>query len=171
MKKIFIILASAIFLFGCGNKKTSVSIPTETPKSFELQESDHPEISLTPREDGHMIYLKISKIPTFITKLEYELIYTAVEDKIEIKKGIWDTIKVDKDIISKDLLLGTESCTNGCKYKYDTGVTGGSLNLTLITENGQSATLEKQFTLQKDTKTKKFTITITDELPQTGLDQ
>jgi len=159
MKKIFIVLASSLILFGCGNKKTTTAIPTVIPRSFELQEADKPEISLTPREDGHMIYLKISKIPTFVTNLEYELIYKAVEDKLEIEKGVGDTIKVDKDSITRDLLLGTESCTSGCKYKYDEGITGGSINLTLITKDGQSATIEKTFILTKDKKTKKWTIT------------
>lgn len=159
MKKLFIVLASSLILFGCGNKKTSTAIPTEIPRSFELQKTDEPEISLTPREDGHMIYLKISKIPTFVTNLEYELIYKAVEDKLEIEKGVGDTIKVDKDSVTRDLLLGTESCTSGCKYKFDEGITGGSINITLITKDGQSATIEKSFILTQDKKTKKWTIT------------
>jgi hypothetical protein len=172
MKKIFIVLASSLILFGCGNKKTTTAIPTETPRSFELQEADKPEISLTPREDGHMIYLKISKIPTFVTNMEYELIYKALEDKLEIEKGVGDTIKIDKDTITRDLLLGTESCTSGCKYKFDEGITGGSINITLITKDGQSATIEKSFKLAQDKKTKKFVITIEENaVPSTSSDQ
>jgi len=160
MKKILPIIFCSILLFGCTKKTTTTKKATPAPiRTFELQEADKPDVKLTSREDGHMLYLKIDKIPNFIASIEYELLYNASEEGMEIEKGLGDTLKIEGTSLSRDLLLGTESCTSGCKYKYDEGITGGTLNLTLITKDGQSALIEKTFTLKKDTKTKKWTIT------------
>jgi hypothetical protein len=88
---------------------------------------------------------------------------------MEIEKGLGDTLKVEGTSLSRDLLLGTESCTSGCKYKYDEGITGGTLNITLVTKDGQVAPLQKSFTLKKDTKTKKFIVTLSDALSSTDI--
>ena len=45
-----------------------------------------------------------------------------------MEKGVGDTVKLTSNSFEKDLLLGTESCTNGCKYKFDEGVVGGVLS-------------------------------------------
>ena len=149
-----------MLLFGCGNKKTTSKItPSPVPRTFELAENEKPDIALTSRDDGHELTMKISKIPSMVTNIEYELLYNASEEGMEIEKGLGDSIKVEGTSLERKLLLGTESCTSGCKYKYDEGVTGGSLNITLITKDGQSNTIEKTFTLKKDTKTKKWIIT------------
>lgn len=160
MKKIFPIILCSILFFGCSKKTSTTKItPTPVPRTFELQESEKPDITLTSREDGHELTMKISKIPSMITNIEYELLYKASEEGMEIEKGLGDSIKVEGTSLERKLLLGTESCTSGCKYKYDEGVSGGNLNITLITKDGQSNTIEKTFTLKKDTKTKKWTIT------------
>lgn len=172
MKKILPIVFCSILLFGCTKKTATIKKATPAPiKTFELQEADKPEISLTTREDGHMLYLKINKIATFVTSIEYELLYNASEEGMEIEKGLGDTLKIEGTSLSRDLLLGTESCTSGCKYKYDEGITGGTLNLTLITKDGQSAPIEKTFTLKKDTKTKKFIVTLSDAISPTSTTQ
>jgi len=161
MKKIFPIILCSILLFGC-SKKTSTSkiTPTPVPRTFELQENEQPEISLVPREDGHELTMKISKIIPNVANIEYELTYNASESGMEIEKGLGDSIKVEGTSIERKLLLGTESCTSGCKYKYDEGITGGNLNITLITKDNQSALIEKTFTLTQDKKSKKWTITL-----------
>lgn len=167
MKKLLIVFVCSLFLFGCGSKKTSKTTPTPIPRTFELQEADKPDIGLTARDDGHMLYLKISKIPNFVASIEYELLYNASESGMEIEKGLGDTLKVEGTSLSRDLLLGTESCTSGCKYKYDEGITGGTLNITLVTKDNQVAPIQKSFTLKKDSKTKKFLVTLTDALSPT----
>ncbi len=167
MKKLSLILVCSFLLFGCGAKKTSKITPTPVPRTFELQEADKPEITLSSRDDGHMLYLKISKIPSFVASIEYELLYNASESGMEIEKGLGDTLKVEGTSLSRDLLLGTESCTSGCKYKYDEGITGGTLNITLVTKDNQVAPIQKSFTLKKDSKTKKFLVTLTDALSPT----
>jgi hypothetical protein len=172
MNKIFkffiftvVILSSSFFLSACGKKNNSSSTPTKTSvkKSVEIKLADNekPIISLVPTTDGHTLNLKISSIPSKFSTVEYELIYTAKDGTLEIEKGVSGTVKPSNSTIEKDLLLGTASCTNGCKYKYDEGVNGGTLNVTLKTDDNQYASFETPFTLTDSTsinKTKKITI-------------
>jgi len=158
----FIILSS-VSLSACGKKKTpeTPSQPSPTPKLIEMSSEQKPYISLIPRYDGHEIKLKIANIPDTIAQIEYELIYLATDGIIEMEKGIGDTVKVKGSTIEKDLLLGTASCTNTCKYKYDEGVTGGTLSLIFINNKGQMSTYETPFTLISSTqinKNKKLTL-------------
>ncbi len=164
MKKIlFLLLVTSFILSSCGTKKTITSAtPTPVPHEFILNDNQKPTVTLTSREDGHELTLKISKIDPVFIKVEYELIYTAQDNGLEIEKGVSGNIE-SKDIVNgvsgdRKILLGTESCTNGCKYKYDSGVNGGSLNLTLITKDNQVASLEIPFTLTS-VKGKNFTVT------------
>ncbi len=162
MKKIlFLLLISSFVLSSCGTKKTvSTATPTPVPRELVITEDQKPIFGITPREDGHELTLKISKINSIFTKIEYELIYTASDAGLEIEKGVSGNIEA-KDIVSgtaeRKILLGTESCTNGCKYKYDSGVNGGSLNVTLLTKDNQVASLEMPFKLTS-TKGKNFKI-------------
>ncbi|MFA7301055.1 MAG: hypothetical protein WC069_02010 [Candidatus Shapirobacteria bacterium] len=164
MKKILLILLITSFvLSSCGAKKTvSSATPTPVPRELVITDNQKPSVSLTPREDGHELTLKISKIDPIFTKIEYELIYSAQDSGLEIEKGVSGNIE-SSDIVNgssseRKILLGTESCTNGCKYKYDAGVNGGSINLTMITKDNQVASMELPFTLTS-TKGKKFTVT------------
>lgn len=152
---LIIILSSFVFS-ACGKKTaTPKTEPTPVPRLVELTPEKKPYISLVPRDDGHSLKLKINKIQTSISQIEYELIYTAVDNGLEIEKGAGDTIKVDSTSLERDILLGTASCTNDCKYKYDTGVTGGIVSLTLISDNGQISTIEAPFVLKSTADLKK----------------
>lgn len=152
---ISIVFISSFILSACGKKTASNTKTTPTPEVTELKLDQKPYISLIPREDGHELKLKIDNIPSTVSQIEYELIYTAEDNGLEIEKGVGDTIKVDKKSLERDLLLGTSSCTNGCKYKYDTGITGGTLTLTFLTENGQVANFETPFVLKTSADIKK----------------
>jgi hypothetical protein len=143
-------------LSACGKKtKTSNVTPTPAPKELELSEKEKPIISLIPRQDGHELKLIIDNIPQSISDIEYELIYSAIDEGLEMEKGVGDTIKVTSPKIERDLLLGTSSCTNGCKYKYDQGVVGGTLSLTFLTVNNQSLRYETPFVLKTSADIKK----------------
>ena len=120
-----------------------------------LSESEKPVISLTPRSDGHELKLKISNIPSNITQIDYELIYSATDNGLTMEKGVGDTLKITTGSIEKDLLLGTASCTNGCKYKYDEGVDSGTLSLYLYTDDNQSTVFETPFILITSSDIKK----------------
>jgi len=156
MKKLFLVLTLAFLLAACG-KKTATNTITPTPpqRSFDIPLESRPYVSLIPREDGHMIYLKIDKIPSNISQIEYELLYNAIDDGNEIEKGVGDTIKNVKNNVEKSLLLGTESCTSGCKYNYDTGIVGGTITLNFITTDNQVATYEAPFTFKSAADIKK----------------
>ncbi|KKR68280.1 MAG: hypothetical protein UU09_C0013G0004 [Microgenomates group bacterium GW2011_GWA2_40_6] len=163
MKKFLsLIILSSIFLSACSQSKSPVSpTPTPVPREYVLTETDKPKITLTPRSDGHELTLKITGIKPIFKKIEYELVYTASDSGLEIEKGVSGTAE-PKDITNgsfeRKILLGTESCTSGCKYKYDAGVNGGTLNLTLNTQNDQVAAIVMPFTLTL-IKSKGFTIT------------
>lgn len=110
-----------------------------------LEDDQKPYISIIPQADGHRFDIKISNIPSSIVELEYDLIYTAQDENLEIEKGIGGTTKITSSVFERELLLGTESCTNGCKYKYDEGIIGGTLILNLLTKDNQSAYFETSF--------------------------
>ena len=155
-KYFFIILLSSFFLSACGKKtNTTKTVPTPAAQKLELSESEKPIISLIPRADGHELKLIIDNIPANIADIEYELIYSAIDEGLEMEKGVGDSIKVTSKKIERDLLLGTSSCTNGCKYKYDSGVVGGTLSLTLLTSDNQSLRYESSFVLKTSSDIKK----------------
>ena len=90
MKKYLLILPllfSVFFLSGCRKKKTVTITPTPTPRMVELAPEDRPTVNLSPRADGHELYLKLSSVSSKINKIEYELTYTAVDGAMEIEKG------------------------------------------------------------------------------------
>jgi hypothetical protein len=126
---------------------TSCYHNTKVESELVLSDDQKPYISLTPQADGHRLNLKISNIPESIKEIEYDLIYTAKDENIEIEKGVGGTAKIEGTSMDRELLLGTESCTSGCKYKYDEGITGGTLSLSFITADGQSASYEAPFVL------------------------
>ena len=172
-----VLVMSVFLLSACGAKKTETQIePTPvTAKLIELKPEDQPYIKLIPRADGYELKLVVQKLNANITDVDYELVYTATDNGQEIEKGVSGNIKVEGKSVERNLLLGTASCTNGCKYKYDTGVSQGTLFLTLRTSSGQVSTYETPFSLKSAVALKKekeislpsenFSIKIT---PKTG---
>jgi len=149
--KIFVLLLASIILAACGPGTTSKITPTPTSKVIEMPIADRPLVSLTPSADGHYLNLKLAGVPSSITSVEYEVIYQAVDNGSQIEKGIGDTIKLITANIEKNLLLGTESCTSGCKYSYDKGIIGGHLTINFIDSNGQEATFNTPYILTTTT--------------------
>ncbi|HOR01673.1 MAG TPA: hypothetical protein PKZ92_00180 [Candidatus Woesebacteria bacterium] len=151
-----VVFLSSFILSGCRKKTPPAQTETRTiPKELTIADNEKPIIALIPRADGHELKLKVTNIPTVITQVEYELIYSAKDNGLEMEKGVGDTVKLTSNSFEKDLLLGTESCTNGCKYKFDEGVVGGVLSLTFYTEDNQTAVFETPFTLATSTDIKK----------------
>lgn len=159
-----IIVSFCIFLLSaCGKKKDqSVVTPTPTSRLIEIELEKRPYISLIPRSDGHELKLKISRISSDIKTIEYELIYTAIDGDLEIEKGLSGTLEIDSDQIEKDLLLGTASCTNTCKYKYDEGVVGGFINIIFTTQSDQIAMFETAFVLSNTAQVRKEGMSLND---------
>jgi len=168
MKKYFFItiVLSTIILSACTKKESAkVVTPTPIPREMSLSEEEKPKISLTPRADGHQLTLVVSKIPSNFSHVEYEVIYSAIDGGLEIEKGVSgnvDSQEIVNGSFERKILLGTESCTNGCKYKYDEGVVGGTIILTLNTIDNQVASMESSFKLNQ-VKNKGFVITFDDQ--------
>ncbi len=152
-------IAVALLLSGCGAKTTpkTTTAPTSKPKTVDMAVADRPYVSLIPTADGHWLTLKISKIPSFVNTIEYELLYNAADGTNEIEKGVSGTVKESEITanVERKLLLGTESCTSGCKYAYDNGVYGGTLTLNFYTKDGQVSNYETPFALASSAKLKK----------------
>lgn len=154
-KKLFIVFLAFFTLSACGKKSAPAPTPTPAPKLVEIPASERPDISLIPREDGHMIFIRMNNIKDDITSIEYELLYTASDGTAEIEKGVGDTIKEISKSLERKALLGTESCTNGCKYKFDEGVNGGTLTVTFTNNSGQMYTFTTPFALASASQLKK----------------
>lgn len=147
LPQLLLLVLSVSLLSSCKRSKQVEIPPTPTPKMVEIELDQRPYVSLVPRDDGHELKLTVNDIPDIVTQVEYEFIYTAADEGLIIEKGLAGTLEISNSQASQDLLLGTASCTNGCKYKYDTGVTGGSLILTFTTSQNQIAMYETNFVL------------------------
>ncbi len=156
-KKILSLLfISSLILAACNKPAPTAPAPTPTTvKKAKLSQVtfDKPAlVSLTSRTDGRELNLTISSIPSEVKKIEYELLYKAKDGSKEIEKGTGDTINTITDPIERQILLGTKSCTSGCKYKYDDGVFEGSLKITYLTQDNGVNIYESGWTLQKSGK-------------------
>jgi len=150
--KIFCLIVATFLLSACGTAAPSAKpTPTPTSKAVEMPVSKRPMVSLTPSADGHYLDLKLENVPSTITSIEYEVLYDASSNGSQIEKGIGDTIKLITSTIEKNLLLGTESCTSGCKYSYDTGIVGGEVTINFIDNNGRESTFDTPYVFKTTT--------------------
>lgn len=124
---------------------------TEEDVVTELPVEQRPAISLVPTGDpnipnsyGRILKLKVEKInvPKAAT-LDYLFTYTTQNGG---QQGGSGTIKLSATEVEKNLLLGSESSG---KYRFDSGVSLGSIMLTFRDESGKSlGKVESQFHLQ-----------------------
>lgn len=105
----------------------------ETVTTKDLPISERPFATLTPRADGHELHLVVTKLPTDVQSMEYELVYQVESG---ITQGVPGTVKDlgGKSTIERDLLLGT--CSSG-KCRYDEGVEEGTFTLRFRDSKGK----------------------------------
>ncbi|MBI2066170.1 hypothetical protein HYT60_01545 [Candidatus Woesebacteria bacterium] len=109
-----------------------VSEEAEEESLIEVSLIDRPIASLTPKEDGHWLKLRIEKLLSAADSLDYELLYTLPDGRTQ---GVPGTIGLKGESqIERDLLLGSESSG---KFRYDEGVTEGTLTLRFRNEKGK----------------------------------
>lgn len=125
-------------------KSLNGSVATPTPKEKEvvldLPQSQWPLVTLAPVTDtkipnslGHLLNLKVQKINvTGAASMDYLLVYNTTTGG---QQGVPGTIKLTGMDVDKNLLLGSESSG---KYRFDAGVSQGSITLTFRDEKGKS---------------------------------
>ena len=125
-----ILILVLVFVFIKNKKNVAVDDPDVIA---EVAFVNRPFASLTPTSDGHYINLKIEKItlPKAVS-LDYELLYSLPDGRTQ---GVPGTVDLKGETtLEKKLLLGSES--NG-KFRYDEGVTEGSLTVRLRDSKGK----------------------------------
>lgn len=117
-------------------------------QTLEISLADRPIASLTPKEDGHWLKLRIEKLLAGADSLDYELLYTLPDGRTQ---GVPGTIALKGElVIERDLLLGSESSG---KFRYDEGVETGTLTLRFRNDKGKLlARFSTKFHLQSATK-------------------
>lgn len=145
---ILIIVGFLVFRNRSSQEKESTGAtptPTSASSRFSLPDNkeEKAEVSLTPRMDKKAVILKISKIPSDVVSVEYELSYNTgkglprgVLGKIDIKSG--------QESILREILLGT--CSKSVCV-YDEGVTKVSLTLKFNKSSGQSTGFAQDYEL------------------------
>lgn len=126
-KTVLVFLCFAVLsLSGCINqsKKVSVVTPTPTEAVKTLKEGEGPSVDLVARDDKKAVTLKISKLTSKISKIDYEIVY----DTNGVQRGVLGSldVKPQQTEIIKEILLA--SCSkNVCVYDKNVS----SLQLTM----------------------------------------
>lgn len=132
-------------------KGTGTAGTGEEASVRELPQSQWPAVSLTPTEDpavpnslGHFLEFRVQKINVpGASSMDYLLVYTTSNGG---QQGVPGTVKLVGSTIDKKLLLG--SASSG-KYRFDAGVSTGTLTITFRDGNGKSVgKLSSDFHLQ-----------------------
>lgn len=129
---IILIIAIVILLLVGGvlilrSRKAKEPSVTKKPEGVLIETSleERPYINLTPSSDGHWLTIEVSRIKE-TESLEYELLYNTASGATQ---GSINTVSLNgKSSYSKKILLGSESSGH---YKYDEGVTQGTLTVRL----------------------------------------
>lgn len=168
MNKIFLlilIIFSSLVLAGCTSKKPDqnqgnnqvVEEEKIIPKKpIEQMVKEAPFVSMTSTADGHWINLEVKNVADKFSQIDYELIYLAGLDGNRIERGVTTGGKA-VDLISKGftkkILFGSESCTNGCKYRFDENVNEGTFSFSLVGKDGKEK-YDSTFRIQKGKEAK-----------------
>jgi hypothetical protein len=142
----FLLIGSALFFFR--SKPNDISKEGNSkPKIKTLTIEELPIINLTAKNNSRELVLGIKTKQNFtaLEQVEYELIYY-LEDGLS--RGAMGEIELASGEGEKEILLGT--CSRDV-CRYDEGVTGGKVIITLVKEN-QLHSFEANFTfLTSDT--------------------
>jgi hypothetical protein len=145
---VLVVLIAGILIFKNSRKSDDVEEEANIP---ELPQSQWPAVTLTPTEDptvpnslGHFLDMKVQKVNVpKAASMDYLLVYTTSDGG---QQGVPGTVKLTGGDIEKKLLLG--SASSG-KYRFDAGVSTGSLTITFRDAKGKSmGKLTTDFNLQ-----------------------
>jgi hypothetical protein len=115
----------------------------------EIPVDQRPFVSLTPTSDGHYLNFVVKDLKVKgAVSMDYLLVYSTSNGG---QQGVPGTIQLNGDV-DKKLLLGSESSG---KFRYDTGVTGGTMTLRFRNSAGKLiGKLETAFTFSSPEKNK-----------------
>ena len=125
-------------------KSLKGGVPKETPQEeetvLELPKDQWPLVTLTavtdpniPNSLGHVLNLKVQKINVKdAATLDYLLVYSTSTGG---QQGVPGSVKLSGVDVDRNLLLGSESSG---KYRFDAGVSQGSITLTFRDNDGKS---------------------------------
>lgn len=127
-----ILVLSVVIVFLVKGRKTET--PNEEETVAEMPFDQRPVVSLTPKEDGHWLTMKVDKIVFPSEVIEYEVLYYTSDGRAQ---GIPGSAQIDSlpngncsdsdcKVLVRELLLGSESSG---KYRYDEGVEKGTITL------------------------------------------
>jgi len=134
MKKnyiVILVIIGIVLILGGGflfwRSRRTKELPTLEPEGVLIETTleERPYITLTPSSDGHWLTINVTRIQD-ADSLEYELLYNTASGATQ---GSINTVRLKGETsYSKRILLGSESSGH---YKFDEGVTQGSLTVRL----------------------------------------
>ena len=125
-----IIIAVVTVVLIVRKNKKEPAVEKET--LVELPLIERPVASLTPSADGHWLTLRVEKLKSSLTSMDYELLYELPDGRTQ---GVPGSVKLNGlTYIERKLLLGSESSG---KFRYDEGVKEGTLTLRFRNEAGK----------------------------------
>jgi len=122
---ILLLIVGGFFLWR--SRRSSQKGPDLEPEGVLIETTldERPYITLTPSSDGHWLTIDVSRIKD-ADSLEYELLYNTESGATQ---GSINSVKLKGETTyTKKILLGSESSG---RFKYDEGVTQGTLTLRL----------------------------------------
>lgn len=152
---IILLLFFLNWLFGWTSKSqetdTKKTSPAPARQEVSLPKEEEPEIILDINSDRSGAILVVKEIADNFSQLEYELIYMAESEDLQIERGVaGGPLDISNGEVRESLLFGTESCTTGvCKRHIDKNVSSGILTIRLIDQKGKGWSVEKGFTIEK----------------------
>jgi hypothetical protein len=127
-----ILVLGAVFFLIARSTKEGSAPEDESEQVAEVALADRPVASLIPTSDGHYLVMKIEKIKIPAKSLDYELLYSLPDGRMQ---GVPGTINLTGETtIERKLLLGSESSG---KFRYDEGVSQGTLTLKFRNDLGK----------------------------------
>lgn len=137
-----------VYLLVIKGKKNNTQVAKETSVLIEVPLEKRPIVSLTPSIDGHWLKLKIEKILSEASSLDYELLYQLPDGRTQ---GVPGTVDIrGQSMIERDLLMGSESSG---RFRYDEGVKEGSVTVRFRNDKGKlMAKFSGKFHLQSADK-------------------
>jgi hypothetical protein len=141
---LFFALILGIVVVAVFNKEEKSTPEVNDSGLREVPLDKRPVVSLTPSFDGHYLKFRVENLGLEADSLDYILEYVPANG---VTQGIPGTVAIGKnEVFETDFLLGTESSG---KFRYDEGVSGGSIELRFRKDKVLVAKFKTDFKMNK----------------------